>query len=77
MNRFSESGNSISTHSTLFSSSLDCRLRISGVAILDVINFDGGKHVPQHQQEDLLSLGKLLLCLACKVTIILCLCFAS
>jgi PAB-dependent poly(A)-specific ribonuclease subunit 3 len=42
------------------------RLRINGVGIFDVLAFDGGKNVPHQQQEDVLALGKLLLCLACR-----------
>ena len=45
------------------------RLRISGVGIFDIIHYDGGKNLLQHQFEDLFSLGKLILCLACKVII--------
>ena len=45
---------------------LTCRrVRINCISILDVISPDVGKqHLPQHQQEDLLSLGKLFLSLA-------------
>eukprot|EP00027_Filamoeba_sp_ATCC50430_P018522 CAMPEP_0168565566 /NCGR_PEP_ID=MMETSP0413-20121227/13917_1 /TAXON_ID=136452 /ORGANISM="Filamoeba nolandi, Strain NC-AS-23-1" /LENGTH=657 /DNA_ID=CAMNT_0008597453 /DNA_START=148 /DNA_END=2121 /DNA_ORIENTATION=- len=42
------------------------RIRLSGVGIHDVVNFDGGKGLVQFQYEDLLSLGHLILCLACK-----------
>jgi len=42
------------------------RIRINCVGVLDVINFDGGKNVSLYQQEDLFSLGKLILALACR-----------
>jgi len=42
------------------------RIRINGLAVNDVVNFDPSKNNTHHQHEDLLSLGRLLLVLACK-----------
>lgn len=42
------------------------RIRLSGIAVNDVVNYDGGKNIIHFQREDLLSLGHILLCLACK-----------
>ncbi|CED85393.1 Poly(A) ribonuclease subunit [Phaffia rhodozyma] len=39
------------------------RIRINCCGILDVIAYDGGQNMAQHQQEDLISLGKLILSL--------------
>lgn len=41
------------------------RLRINGVGVSDVIHFDPSKIV-HHQLDDLVSLGKLIMCLACR-----------
>ncbi len=41
------------------------RLRINGVGISDVIHFDPTK-IPLQQLDDLVSLGKLIMCLACR-----------
>jgi PAB-dependent poly(A)-specific ribonuclease subunit 3 len=41
------------------------RLRLSGSAVLDVLQFGGVLNVPRQQQEDLLSFGKLMIALAC------------
>ena len=37
------------------------------MGIFDIIHYDGGKNLMQHQHEDLYALGRLILCLACKV----------
>jgi len=42
------------------------RVRINCLGINDIVNFDPGKNLVLYQQEDLLSLGKLFLVLACK-----------
>ena len=47
------------------------RLRLSCVAIPDVVTFDGNTAnplslIPHYQQEDLIALGKLVLALACR-----------
>lgn len=44
------------------------RIRITGCGIHDVVNYDGGKNVTHYQHEDLLMLGHLLVCLACRST---------
>lgn len=41
------------------------RLRLNGASILDVLQYDGGMNALRHQQEDLLSFGKLIIALAC------------
>ena len=46
------------------------RIRISATGVMDVLNFDPNAANPMagvhtHQQEDLVSLGKLIVCLAC------------
>lgn len=43
-----------------------CRIRIGSVGIFDVISFEADKDVSHFQREDLLSMGKLILSLACK-----------
>lgn len=42
------------------------RIRVSGVGVLDVVDSNAGSPTPQHQQEDLIALGKVILALACK-----------
>jgi len=42
------------------------RIHITGVGIFDVLNYDGSRVVSHFQMEDLLALGKLVLCLACR-----------
>jgi PAB-dependent poly(A)-specific ribonuclease subunit 3 len=42
------------------------RIRIGAVGILDVISFDGGANTAHHQYEDLVSLGKFILVMACQ-----------
>eukprot|EP01112_Ceratiomyxa_fruticulosa_P008253 TRINITY_DN2133_c0_g1_i5.p1 TRINITY_DN2133_c0_g1~~TRINITY_DN2133_c0_g1_i5.p1 ORF type:complete len:283 (-),score=48.95 TRINITY_DN2133_c0_g1_i5:155-1003(-) len=42
------------------------KVRINGVGIFDVIGYDPAKSVAQYQHEDLLALGKIIVCLACK-----------
>lgn len=42
------------------------RIRINCCGMQDVINYDGGKNVVQYQREDIVSLGKLILSLACR-----------
>ncbi|GAA5869476.1 hypothetical protein JCM8547_001500 [Rhodosporidiobolus lusitaniae] len=44
------------------------RVRLSGAGVLDVLTWDGGQGVPAHQQDDLLSFGKLIIALACAST---------
>lgn len=44
---------------------VECRLRLNGASILDVLQYDGGLNALRHQQEDLLSFGKLIIALAC------------
>lgn len=41
------------------------RLRISCSGLVDVLQFDGISKIAMHQQEDLLSFGKLIVTLAC------------
>jgi PAB-dependent poly(A)-specific ribonuclease subunit 3 len=41
------------------------RIRINCVGIFDLLNFDGGVTTPHFQQDDLISLGHLIICLAC------------
>lgn len=41
------------------------RLRINGVGVADVIHWDPSQ-IALHQADDLVSLGKLIICLACK-----------
>eukprot|EP01113_Clastostelium_recurvatum_P042577 TRINITY_DN6906_c0_g1_i8.p1 TRINITY_DN6906_c0_g1~~TRINITY_DN6906_c0_g1_i8.p1 ORF type:complete len:739 (-),score=149.18 TRINITY_DN6906_c0_g1_i8:143-2359(-) len=42
------------------------RVRINGAGIFDVIDFNPTKSVAQHQHEDLLALGRLIVTLACR-----------
>jgi serine/threonine protein kinase len=46
------------------------RLRLVGTGIFDVINFDSTNRtaIARHQQEDLLSLGRLILMLCCRTS---------
>ncbi|GJN93868.1 hypothetical protein Rhopal_006927-T1 [Rhodotorula paludigena] len=41
------------------------RVRLGGAGILDCLTWDGGQAIPAHQQDDLLSFGKLIIALAC------------
>ncbi|BGP51487.1 PAB-dependent poly(A)-specific ribonuclease subunit 3 [Rhodotorula kratochvilovae] len=44
------------------------RVRLGGAGILDCLTWDGGQSIPAHQQDDLLSFGKLIIALACGST---------
>ncbi|GAA6020375.1 hypothetical protein JCM10207_002087 [Rhodosporidiobolus poonsookiae] len=44
------------------------RVRLGGASILDCLTWDGGQNIPAHQQDDLLSFGKLIIALACSST---------
>ncbi|GAA5840330.1 hypothetical protein JCM11251_006697 [Rhodosporidiobolus azoricus] len=44
------------------------RVRLGGASILDCLTWDGGQGIPAHQQDDLLSFGKLIIALACAST---------
>ena len=46
--------------------SISFRIRINGVGVFDVISYESDKDPSHFQREDLLSLGKLILSLACK-----------
>jgi hypothetical protein len=54
------------THLFLFLFLSFNRIRINGVGVFDVINYESDKDPSHFQREDLLSLGKLILSLACK-----------
>ncbi|OZJ02266.1 hypothetical protein BZG36_04701 [Bifiguratus adelaidae] len=41
------------------------RIRLGSVGIFDVVQFDNRQNIARHQQDDLLSFGKLLISLAC------------
>ncbi|KAI9000236.1 kinase-like domain-containing protein [Gaertneriomyces semiglobifer] len=41
------------------------RIRLNCCGISDMLTFDAGKNIPQHQQEDLLHFGQLIVALAC------------
>lgn len=40
-------------------------MRINCLGLLDVVGLDSGKNVAAFQQDDLLALGQLMICLAC------------
>ncbi|EGC30020.1 hypothetical protein DICPUDRAFT_42055 [Dictyostelium purpureum] len=42
------------------------RIRLNGVGIFDVVNYDSPRNLAQFQHEDLLLLGRLILTLACR-----------
>ena len=42
------------------------RYRLGCLGVVDVLRYDGGKNIQHFQQEDLMSLGKLVLCMACR-----------
>ncbi|BGP03296.1 hypothetical protein NBRC10513v2_007026 [Rhodotorula toruloides] len=44
------------------------RVRLGGGGVLDCLTWDGGQNIPAHQQDDLLSFGKLIIALACGST---------
>ncbi|GAA5915452.1 hypothetical protein JCM8208_000718 [Rhodotorula glutinis] len=44
------------------------RVRLGGAGVLDCLTWDGGQSIPAHQQDDLLSFGKLIIALACGST---------
>ncbi|GAA6037662.1 hypothetical protein JCM8097_002273 [Rhodosporidiobolus ruineniae] len=44
------------------------RVRLGGAGVLDCLGWDGGQGVQGHQQDDLLSFGKLIIALACGST---------
>ncbi|BGP19909.1 hypothetical protein JCM10213_008616 [Rhodosporidiobolus nylandii] len=44
------------------------RVRLGGAGVLDCLTWDGGQGTVAHQQDDLLSFGKLIIALACSST---------
>ncbi|GAA5985244.1 hypothetical protein JCM11641_003647 [Rhodosporidiobolus odoratus] len=44
------------------------RVRIGGAGVMDCLTWDGGQGTVAHQQDDLLSFGKLIIALACSST---------